>query len=106
MSQGSRYSQQFKEDAVRYRKDYPDLSLKQAAKNLAVSDSALKSWIKIANESGGAKKSHRYSGKLTEAIYTATTDYKRETEQFPKKHCVSVSGILKHLGASQSGYHA
>lgn len=53
MSQGSRYSQQFKEDAVRYRKDHPDLSLKQAALNLGVSDSALKSWIKVAKESGG-----------------------------------------------------
>lgn len=53
MSQGSRYSQQFKEDAVRYRKDHPDMSLKQAATNLGVSDSALKSWIKVAKESGG-----------------------------------------------------
>lgn len=27
-------------------------------------------------------------------------------EQLPKKHRVSVSGILKHLGVSRSGYHA
>lgn len=53
MSQGSTYSQQFKEDAVRYRKDHPDMSLKQAATNLGVSDSALKSWIKVAKESSG-----------------------------------------------------
>lgn len=54
MSQGNRYSQQFKEDAVRYRKDHPELSLKQASTNLGVSDSALKSWIKVAKASGGA----------------------------------------------------
>lgn len=41
MSEGSRYSQKFKEDAVRYRKDHSDLTLKQAATNLLVSDSAL-----------------------------------------------------------------
>lgn len=52
MSQGSRYSQQFKEDAVRYRKDHSELSLKQAVTNLGVSDSALKSWIRVAKESG------------------------------------------------------
>ncbi|MGO5053912.1 transposase [Lachnospiraceae bacterium LCP25S3_G4] len=53
MSQGSRYSQQCKEDAVRYRKNHSELSLKQAATNLGVSDSALKSWIRVAKESGG-----------------------------------------------------
>jgi len=43
---------------------------------------------------------------LTEAIYTATTEYKNEVEKRPGKHRVSVSGILKRLGVSRSGYCA
>lgn len=45
MSKGSRYSQQFKEDAVRYKKEHPKLTAKQVAENLGVSLSALKHWI-------------------------------------------------------------
>ena len=43
---------------------------------------------------------------MTEAIYAATFDYKRETQCVSSKHRISVSGILKHLGVSRSGYHA
>ena len=42
MAKGTKYNQQFKEDAVRYRRDHPELTLKQAADNLGISDSALK----------------------------------------------------------------
>ncbi len=56
MPQGNRFSQQFKEDAVRYRKDHPELTLKQTAKNLGISDSALKSWMKISKDSDGVVK--------------------------------------------------
>ena len=31
MSKGSKYSQQFKEDAVRYKEDHPELAARQAA---------------------------------------------------------------------------
>lgn len=43
---------------------------------------------------------------MTAAVYTATTEYITEMEQRPVKHRVSVSGVLKHLGVSRSGYHA
>ena len=39
MSKGTKYSQQFKEDAVQYRKDHPELPLRKAAENLGVSES-------------------------------------------------------------------
>ena len=33
MSKGKQYSQQFKEDAVRYKEEYPDLTYEKAANN-------------------------------------------------------------------------
>ncbi len=54
MPKGSPYSQQFKEDAVRYRMEHPELSLKRAATNLGISESALKSWIKASENNDGA----------------------------------------------------
>ena len=42
---------------------------------------------------------------MTEAVYTATAEYIVEMEQRPVKHHVSVSGVLKHLGVSRSGYN-
>lgn len=38
MAKGSRYDQQFKENAVRYRLEHPELSLQKAAENLGISD--------------------------------------------------------------------
>lgn len=55
MSKGSRYSQQFKEDAIRYKNDHPELTAKQAANNLGVSESALKHWINSAKEKDGCR---------------------------------------------------
>ena len=52
------------------------------------------------------KKSNRYSGKLTKALYTATSEYVKEIKSLPVKRQVSVSGILKKLGVSRSGYNA
>ena len=43
---------------------------------------------------------------MTEAVYTATAEYIVEMERRPVKHRVSVSGVLKRLGVSRSGYHA
>lgn len=51
------YSQEFKEDAVRYRKDHPELTFKQVATNLDVSLSALRKWMKIAEEGDGIVES-------------------------------------------------
>lgn len=53
MARGRKYSQQFKEDAVRYRQDHPELTLTKAAANLGISESALKNWSRLANEYEG-----------------------------------------------------
>ena len=53
MAKGTKYSQQFKEDAVQYRFDHPELPLRKAAENLEVSESALKNWMKAAKEHKG-----------------------------------------------------
>lgn len=51
------------------------------------------------------KKSHRHSGKrLTEAIYTEVAAKVKASKV--TKHRVSVSGMLKVLGVSRSGYRA
>ena len=53
IAKGTKYSQQFKEDAVQYRLDHPELPLRKVAENLGVSESALKNWIKAAQEHKG-----------------------------------------------------
>ena len=50
------------------------------------------------------KKSHQHSGKMTEAIYLEVTE-KAEAARKSKRR-VSVSGMLKILGVSRSGYRA
>ena len=54
MAKGTKYDQQFKENAVRYRLDHPELSLQKAAENLGISDSALKTWIRAPKENEGS----------------------------------------------------
>ena len=54
MAKGTQYSKQFKEDAVRYRKDHPELTVQKAAENLGISESALKNWMKAARENEGS----------------------------------------------------
>lgn len=49
MAKGTQYSKQFKEDAVRYRKDHPELTVQKAAEN-GINESALKNWMKAARE--------------------------------------------------------
>lgn len=53
MAKGKAYTKQFKEDAVRYKKEHPELTLQQAATNLGISDSALKHWISAAKANDG-----------------------------------------------------
>ena len=53
MARGTRYSQEFKEDAVRYRLEHPEIALRKCAENLGISESALKSWMKSAKEHEG-----------------------------------------------------
>ena len=53
MAKGRTFTKEFKEDAVRYRKEHPELTLQQAASNLGISMSALKHWMASAKENGG-----------------------------------------------------
>ena len=53
MAKGTPYTQQFKEDAVRYKHEHPELSLQQAATNLGISISALKHWMAAARKNEG-----------------------------------------------------
>ncbi|MFR6240432.1 MAG: IS3 family transposase [Mediterraneibacter faecis] len=41
---------------------------------------------------------------MTKAFYIATSEYVKEMDTLPVKRRVSVSGILKKLGVSRSGY--
>ena len=43
---------------------------------------------------------------MTKTLYTATSKYVEEINHLPVKRQVSVSGILKKLGVSRSGYNA
>ena len=43
---------------------------------------------------------------MTKTLYSATSKYVKEINNLPVKRQVSVSGILKKLGVSQSGYNA
>ena len=54
MAKGTKYDQRFKENAVRYRLDHPEISLQKAAENLGNSDSALKTWRRAARENEGS----------------------------------------------------
>ena len=48
------YSQEFKEDAVRYRLEHPEITMRKWADNLGISQSALKTWMKAAKEHEGS----------------------------------------------------
>lgn len=41
---------------------------------------------------------------MTKTLYSATSKYVKEINNLPVKRQVSVSGILKKLGVSRSGY--
>lgn len=53
MGQKRTFTQEFKEDAVRYRNEHPELSIQKVASNLGISISALRRWIDISGKSGG-----------------------------------------------------
>jgi len=47
------HNQQFKEEAVRYVKEHPDITLEQCAKNLGIGLSTLSRWRKQYADNGG-----------------------------------------------------
>lgn len=48
---------QFKLDAVQYRKDHPELTFEQVAKNLGVSNSSIHRWCKQFSDTKGKNES-------------------------------------------------
>lgn len=54
MAKGRSFTKEFKEDAVRYRREHPELTLQQAASNLGISMSALEALLTVAKENEGA----------------------------------------------------
>lgn len=54
MSQKKVFTQEFKEDAVRYRNEHPELSIQKVALYLGVSMSALRRWINLADKANGS----------------------------------------------------
>ena len=71
MAKGTQYSKEFKENAIRYKEDHPELTIRKATDNLGVSESALKSWMKAAKENNGSVPTHgtgNYSSDETKEI--------------------------------------
>lgn len=52
MGKQKQYTKEFKQGAVDYRKEHPELSLEACAKNLGVSHSALRRWIEAQDKDG------------------------------------------------------
>ena len=52
MAKGTKYSQEFKEDAVRYQLEHSDIALRKCAENLGIGYSTLTKWLKDFRESG------------------------------------------------------
>ena len=126
------HDKQFKLDAIQYYQDHKDLGVRGCAENLGIGYSTLTKWLKDFRESGDIpvrgsgnyasdeqkeiahlrrelrdaqdKKSNQHSGKMTEAIYLEVSE-KTEVAKKARRR-VSVSGMLKFLGVSRSGYLA
>ena len=126
------HDKQFKLDAVQYYQDHKDLGVRGCAENLGIGYSTLTKWLKDFRESGDIpvrgsgnyasdeqkeiarlrrelrdaqdKKSNQHSGKMTEAIYLEVSEKTEAAKKAGRQ--VSVSGMLKFLGVSRSGYLA
>ena len=126
------HDKQFKLDAIQYYQDHKDLGVRGCAENLGIGYSTLTKWLKDFRESGDIpvrgsgnyasdeqkeiarlrrelrdaqdKKSNQHSGKMTEAIYLEVSEKTEAAKKAGRR--VSVSGMLKFLGVSRSGYLA
>ena len=128
----TQHDKQFKLDAIQYYQDHKDLGVRGCAENLGIGYSTLTKWLKDFRESGDIpvrgsgnyasdeqkeiarlrrelrdaqdKKSNQHSGKMTEAIYLEVSEKTEAAKKAGRR--VSVSGMLKFLGVSRSGYLA
>lgn len=53
MNMAIQYTEQFKQDAVRYWKEHPEMGIGKCAKNLGISKSALSNWGKVFDDNEG-----------------------------------------------------
>lgn len=53
MNMAIQYTEQFKQDAVRYWKEHPEMGIEKCAKNLGISKSALSNWGKVFDDNEG-----------------------------------------------------
>ena len=53
MNMATQYTEEFKNDAVRYWKEHPKLGVAKCAKNLRISKTALSNWRKIYDTNEG-----------------------------------------------------
>ncbi len=86
MAKGTKYSKQFKEDAVKYRSDHLELSLRKTADNLRISESALKNWMKAAKDHEGSTPtpgSGNYAGDEAKEIARLQREL-RDTKDAPE----------------------
>ena len=110
MAKGSRYDQQFKENAVRYRLEHPELSLQKAAENLGISDSALKTWLRAARENEGSvptRGSGNYSSDEAKEIARLQRELRdtKDAVEILKKPSVSCKNDSSCLYCHSGVYH-
>ena len=58
----TQYTEEFKNDAVRYWKEHPELGIARCAKNLGISKTALSNWRKIYDANEGTVPTRRGRG--------------------------------------------
>ena len=120
---------QFKLDAVQYRKNHPELTFEQVAKNLGISNSSIHRWCKqfsdtkVKNESkdenrdlfrgsgnfssddakelARLKKENEHSKQPVNVLYEAIKEYIEETAGIKS---VSLRAVTQILGVSGSGF--
>lgn len=71
MSKKRSFTQEFKDDAVRYRKEHPELSLQKVSSNLGISMSALRRWVSNTDHDTGtvqARGSGNYASEEAKEI--------------------------------------
>jgi len=102
MAKGKRYSQQFKNDAVQYKKDHPEMTLIDTANHLGVSKSALKHWSASVKQNDGdviSRGSGNYSSDEAKEIARLRRQLRdakdaleilKKSNQYPGKMTVTV----------------
>ena len=78
----TQYTEEFKNDAVRYWKEHPELGIAKCAKNLGISKTALSNWRKLYDSNEGT-------------VPTRGGEILRVMRQRRTPACAKNSGILR-----------